>query len=180
MKQSNLICDCILVFCPENKLQYQMRLDRLLNDAMRSVPGYLAVVWRTGSLSQPIGSAKLYHAIPDADHAAQIWIIAMWSKWSSRIICPGLLNFFPGHNTRSHLKIRILVQNQGGAEFQPAGILMYVEDLKRGPNIEFGPKDFFEIASNDLRELPNSIVLVQTLPGSFIMTGFSGSLPWSC
>ena len=51
-------------------------------------------------------------------------------------------------NTRSHLKIRILVQGQGGAEFQPAGILEYVEDLKRGPNAGIGPKDFFEIASN--------------------------------
>ena len=51
-------------------------------------------------------------------------------------------------NTRSHLKIRILVQGQGGAEFQPADILTYVEDLKQGPNAEIGPKDFFEIASN--------------------------------
>jgi hypothetical protein len=49
---------------------------------------------------------------------------------------------------RSHLKKRILVQDQGGAEFQPAGILKYVEDLKRGPNAEVGTKDFFEIASN--------------------------------
>ena len=48
---------------------------------------------------------------------------------------------------RSHLKKRILVQDQGGAEFQPAGILKYVEDLKRGANTEIGPKDFFEIAS---------------------------------
>jgi drug/metabolite transporter (DMT)-like permease len=49
---------------------------------------------------------------------------------------------------RSHLKKRILVQDQGGAEPQPAGILKYVEDLRRGPNAEVGPKDFFEIASN--------------------------------
>jgi hypothetical protein len=41
-----------------------------------------------------------------------------------------------------------LGQDQGGAELQPAGILKYVEDLKRGPNTEVGPKDFFEIASN--------------------------------
>ena len=33
---------------------------------------------------------------------------------------------------------------------QPAGILKYVEDLKRGPNTEIGPKDFFEIASINL------------------------------
>jgi len=36
---------------------------------------------------------------------------------------------------------------QGGAALQPAGILKYVEDLKRGPNTEIGQKDFFEIAS---------------------------------
>jgi len=54
---------------------------------------------------------------------------------------------FKPRRTISHLKKRILVQDQGGAEFQPAGILKYVEDLKRGPNAELGPKDFFEIAS---------------------------------
>ena len=52
------------------------------------------------------------------------------------------------HSTRSHLKNRILAQDQGGTEFQPTGILKYVEDLKRGPNTEIGQKDFFEIASN--------------------------------
>jgi len=51
---------------------------------------------------------------------------------------------------RSCLKKRILVQNSGGAEFQTAGIRLYFEDLKRGTNKEFGPKDFFEIASNNL------------------------------
>jgi len=49
--------------------------------------------------------------------------------------------------TRSHLKNRILVQGQDGAEVQPAGILKYSEELKRGPNTEIEPKDFFEIAS---------------------------------
>jgi len=49
---------------------------------------------------------------------------------------------------RSHLKNRILVQDQGGTEIQPAGILKYSEELKRGPNTEVGPKDIFEIASN--------------------------------
>jgi len=48
---------------------------------------------------------------------------------------------------RSHLKNRILVQGRGGAEVQPAGILKYSEELKRGPNTEIGPIDFFEIAS---------------------------------
>ena len=50
--------------------------------------------------------------------------------------------------TRSHLKNRILAQDQGRTKFQPAGILKYVEDLKRGPNTEIEEKDFFEIASN--------------------------------
>jgi len=59
---------------------------------------------------------------------------------------------------RSHLKKRILVQDQGGAEFQPdgvavtaiAGILKYFGGLKRRPNpADKGgrPKNFFEIAS---------------------------------
>jgi hypothetical protein len=54
------------------------------------------------------------------------------------------------NNTRSHLKKRILVQNRGGAVFQTGGILQYFEDLKQGTNKEFGPKDFFEIASKKL------------------------------
>jgi hypothetical protein len=33
------------------------------------------------------------------------------------------------------------------------GILPYFEDLKRGANKEFGPKDFFEIASNSVSAL---------------------------
>jgi hypothetical protein len=40
-----------------------------------------------------------------------------------------------------------LVQNRGGAEFQTAGILLYVEDLKRGSNKDIGPKDIFEMGS---------------------------------
>jgi len=48
---------------------------------------------------------------------------------------------------RSHLKIKILVQRQGGLKFQPAGILQYFEDLKRENNAIFGPKDNFETAS---------------------------------
>ena len=49
---------------------------------------------------------------------------------------------------RSHLINRILVQDQGWVEVQPAGILKYSEELKRGPNTEIGPKDIFEMASN--------------------------------
>jgi hypothetical protein len=44
---------------------------------------------------------------------------------------------------RSRLKNRILVQVQGGTEFQSADILKYFEELKRGPNTEIGTKDFF-------------------------------------
>ena len=49
----------------------------------------------------------------------------------------------------SHLKNRILVQVQGGAEFQPADILKYFEELKRGPNTEVGTKDLLEMASHN-------------------------------
>jgi hypothetical protein len=51
---------------------------------------------------------------------------------------------------RTHLKNRILVQDRGGAEFQTGGILLYVEDLKRGTNKDIGPKDIFEMGSNIL------------------------------
>jgi hypothetical protein len=51
---------------------------------------------------------------------------------------------------RSHLKNRILVQGCGGAEFQTGGILLYVEDLKRGTNRDIGPKDIFEMASKNI------------------------------
>jgi hypothetical protein len=40
-----------------------------------------------------------------------------------------------------------LVQDRGGAEFETAGILLYVEDLKRGTNKDIGPKDIFEMGS---------------------------------
>jgi len=46
-----------------------------------------------------------------------------------------------------HLKKRILVQNRGGTEFKTAGNLLVVEDLKRGPNKDIGPKDIFGLAS---------------------------------
>jgi hypothetical protein len=53
-------------------------------------------------------------------------------------------------NTETHLKNRILVQDRGGAEFQTGGILLYVEDLKRGTNKNIGPKDIFEMGSRRL------------------------------
>jgi len=42
-----------------------------------------------------------------------------------------------------------LVQDRGGAEFQTAGNLLVVEDLKRGTNKDIEPKDIFEMASSD-------------------------------
>jgi hypothetical protein len=52
---------------------------------------------------------------------------------------------------RTHFKNKILVQDRGGAEFKTAGILLYVEDFKRGTNKDIGPKDIFEVGSgNDL------------------------------
>jgi hypothetical protein len=45
--------------------------------------------------------------------------------------------------TKSHLKNWILVQSQGGAEFQPAGPLKYVEESKQRSNTEIGPIDIF-------------------------------------
>jgi hypothetical protein len=52
-------------------------------------------------------------------------------------------------NTKTHLKNRILVQDRGGTEFQTAGNLLVVEDLKRGTNKDIGPKDIFEMGSNE-------------------------------
>jgi len=48
---------------------------------------------------------------------------------------------------RTHLKNRILVQDRGGAEFKTAGILLYVEDLKRGTNKDIESKDIFDMGS---------------------------------
>jgi hypothetical protein len=42
-----------------------------------------------------------------------------------------------------------LVPDRGGAEFQTAGNLLVVEDLKRGTNKDIGPKDIFEMGSNE-------------------------------
>jgi hypothetical protein len=49
---------------------------------------------------------------------------------------------------RIHLKNRILVPDRGAAEFQTAGNLLVVEDLKRGTNKDMGPKDIFEMGSS--------------------------------
>jgi hypothetical protein len=50
--------------------------------------------------------------------------------------------------TISLLKIRIFVRDRGEAKNQPAGILKYVEDLRRGLTADIGRKDFFEMAYN--------------------------------
>ena len=62
----------------------------------------------------------------------------------------GVVNFYSRTKIiRSHLKNRILVQDRGGAEFQTGGILLYVEDLKRGINKDIGLKDIFEMGSKN-------------------------------
>jgi hypothetical protein len=43
---------------------------------------------------------------------------------------------------------RLKAGQEREAENQPAGILKYVEDLRRGLNADIGRKDFFEMASN--------------------------------
>jgi hypothetical protein len=47
-----------------------------------------------------------------------------------------------------------LVQDRGGAEFQTGGILLYVEDLKRSTNKDIGPKDIFEMGSDNSYTTP--------------------------
>jgi hypothetical protein len=56
-----------------------------------------------------------------------------------------------GFFIRSYLKIRIFGRYQGEAEDQPAGILKYIEDLRRGHNADIGRKDFIEMASRVYR-----------------------------
>ena len=51
---------------------------------------------------------------------------------------------------RTHLKNRILVQDRSGAEFKTGGILLYVEDFKRGSNKDIGLKDIFEMGSSKI------------------------------
>jgi hypothetical protein len=59
---------------------------------------------------------------------------------------------------RTHLKNRILVQDRGGTEFPTGGILLYVEDFKRGTNKDIGPKDIFEIGSKLLSGASGTII----------------------
>ena len=110
-------------------------------------------------------------------------VFYQWKRWQCyghMLVNNLLFDRNKEKNTRSHLKIRVLVQGQGGSEFprraglpawsillcglQPTGILMYVEDLIRLTNAEtctpledlsasgrIGPKDYFEIASNEIQ-----------------------------
>ncbi len=48
--------------------------------------------------------------------------------------------------TTSHLKKKILVQDQGGGEIETGGILQYSEDFNFTANEDIGAKDFFEKA----------------------------------
>jgi len=45
-----------------------------------------------------------------------------------------------------------LVQDRSGVELHTGGILLYVEDLKRGTNKDIEPKDIFELGSNLLTQ----------------------------
>jgi hypothetical protein len=58
---------------------------------------------------------------------------------------------------RNYLKIRIFGRDQDAAEDQPAGILKYVGDLRRGPNADIGRKDFFEMTSARNGGMPSPI-----------------------
>jgi hypothetical protein len=51
-----------------------------------------------------------------------------------------------------------LVQDRGGAEFPTGGILLYVEDLKRGTNKDIEPKDIFEMGSYFIAKAPFIVV----------------------
>jgi hypothetical protein len=64
----------------------------------------------------------------------------------------GLIGFI-----RTPLKNRILVQDCGGAELYTGGILLYVEDLKRGTNKDIGPKDIFEMGSSYIGLMRHSV-----------------------
>ena len=77
---------------------------------------------------------------------------------------------------RSHLKKKVLVQVQGGAELQPAGILQYSEELKQGTNTEIGPKNFFEIAYRHRTEV--SYVFFDSEPLNFSVPGMSDVMPY--
>jgi len=50
--------------------------------------------------------------------------------------------------SRTYLKKKIFVPDQGEAKHQPAGILVYFEELMRVFNADMVRKDFFETGSN--------------------------------
>jgi len=55
-----------------------------------------------------------------------------------------------------------LVPDRGGAEFQTAGNLRVVEDLKQGTNKDMGPKDIFEMGSREVSMLLKGRVAIIT------------------
>jgi hypothetical protein len=70
-----------------------------------------------------------------------------------------------------------LGQNRGGREDQTGGILQYFEDLSRAPNKEFGPKNFFEIASNLIQgSIGQAYGVFGKKRSSFSLTCFYSSL----
>jgi hypothetical protein len=53
-----------------------------------------------------------------------------------------------------------LVQGQDDLEVQPAGILLYFEELKREINIEIETKDIFEIGSKKTLHADHTGVII--------------------
>ena len=81
---------------------------------------------------------------------------------------------------RSYLKIRIFVRDQGEAENQPAGILKYVEDLRRGFNADIERKNFFEMASSTLLSVvhtPHWLWITALVGINLLQSGFTGFCP---
>jgi hypothetical protein len=54
-------------------------------------------------------------------------------------------------------KIGFWFKIAAGPSFKTGGILLYVEDFKRGTNKDIGPKDIFEMGSREYAERQHSI-----------------------
>jgi hypothetical protein len=70
----------------------------------------------------------------------------------------GLVDFLLNVDCRTSFKKRILVQDQGGGEFQTADIRLYFEDLKLASNTEIGPKGLFEVTSRKPQPIDKDIL----------------------
>ena len=64
-----------------------------------------------------------------------------------------------------------MVQDQGGLEFQSAGILSYFEELKRELNTEIDPKDIFEMAFSGTRLFDTPSRTAPTWPARGVFSG---------